>query len=722
MREDSASLDAADIRKSPSIDAGSRLSIRGLTVQFAVPTGVVQAVNDVSLDIEQGETVGVVGESGSGKSVTFLSVMGMVRRPGRIVAGSVELDGRDLAKLDREELRSIRGRDISMVFQDPQTSLNPVFPIGKQIVDVVRAHLPVSRDEARRRALEVLDLVHIPEAKRRFDSFPHEFSGGMRQRVLIAMALVLRPRFIIADEPTTALDVTMQAQILELLHELKQEVNVGLVLITHDLGVVARSADRVLVMYGGKIVEQGDVRTIFYEPRHPYTVSLMRSMPRIDMVRGERLNTIGGSPPSLSNIPSGCAFHPRCFLGAERQKCRSETPELRDAGTGSHRSACHYADELESGTADEAEARTVASATAEPTTGDVLLKVRDLRMHYPAATFQLPWNRQVVKAVDGVSFSIREGETLGVVGESGCGKSTLGRCLIRLIEPTSGSVSFRGTDFSHLGRRDMRPLRTDIQMVFQDPYASLDPRMTVEKILREPFEAHGQADGQTTRKIKELMEHVGLNPEHIERRPHEFSGGQRQRIGIARALALKPKLIILDEPVSALDVSVQAQIINLLKDLQAEFKLTYLFIAHDLSVVRHICDRVMVMYLGRIVEAGDRDTLFADPQHPYTKVLLSAVPVPDPDKERTRKHIVVGGSVPSPMNPPRGCHFHPRCPSAAALAETMPAEELEQSAAGGMLPKPCVTAYPDIGTESRDHIQACHFAGFDAPSTKIGRR
>ena len=717
MQDGGAVPNTADGNPSASTASGSRLSIRGLTVQFAMPMGIVRAVDNVSLDIAQGETVGVVGESGSGKSVTFLSVMGMVRQPGRIVAGSVELDGRDLSKLGREELRGIRGRDISMVFQDPQTSLNPVFPIGKQIVDVFRAHLPISKDEARRRALEVLDLVHIPEAKNRFDSFPHEFSGGMRQRVLIAMALALRPRFIIADEPTTALDVTMQAQILELLHELKQEINIGLVLITHDLGVVARSADRVVVMYGGKIVEQGDVRTIFYEPRHPYTVSLMRSMPRIDMVRGERLHSIGGSPPSLSGLPAGCAFHPRCFLGAERPQCRTETPELHDAGRGGHRSACHYANELELVSTDAPKVGEVVARAGAQTTGEALLEVRDLRMHYPAASFQVPWNRKVVKAVDGVSFSVREGETLGIVGESGCGKSTLGRCLIRLIEPTSGSIAFRGSEISHLGVRDMRALRTDIQMVFQDPYASLDPRMTVESILREPFEAHGQADVRTTHKIKELMAHVGLNPEHIERRPHEFSGGQRQRIGIARALALKPKLIILDEPVSALDVSVQAQIINLLKDLQAEFKLTYLFIAHDLSVVRHICDRVMVMYLGRIIEAGDRDTLFADPRHPYTKVLLSAVPLPDPDKERARAHVVVPGSVPSPINPPRGCHFHPRCPSAAALAGSMPADELEQLADGGVLPKPCVNAYPDIGAEADGHVQACHFVGVDNQNT-----
>jgi len=701
--------DIAEAIGSKANGNASTLNIRGLTVQFRMPMGIVRAVNDVSLDIKQGETIGVVGESGSGKSVTFLSVMGMVRQPGRIVAGSVELDGRNLAKLGHEELRQIRGRQISMVFQDPQTSLNPVFPIGKQIVDVIRAHLPLSTGEARRRALEVLDLVQIPEANRRFDNFPHEFSGGMRQRVVIAMALALRPRFIIADEPTTALDVTTQAQILELLHVLKREVNVGLVIITHDLGVVARSADRVVVMYGGKIVEQGDVRTIYYAPKHPYTVSLMRSMPRVDTPRQGRLYSIGGSPPSLSNIPPGCAFHPRCFLGNRRPRCLVEQPLLVGTGEKNHQSACHYCSELTGLQEIRKDASEEVAAAPEMVAGESILRVHELRMHYPVGGLQLPWRRQAVKAVDDVSFAIQEGETVGLVGESGCGKSTLGRTLIRLTQPTSGSIYFRGQDISRLSAREMRAFRTDIQMVFQDPYASLDPRMTVLEILHEPYEVHGQADAATTGKIKDLMERVGLNPEHIERRPHEFSGGQRQRIGIARALALKPKLIVLDEPVSALDVSVQAQIINLLKDLQSEFKLTYIFIAHDLSVVRHVCDRILVMYLGRIVETGVRDALFSNPGHPYTKVLLSAVPIPDPDLERTRTRIIVRGSIPSPISPPPGCHFHPRCPRATTLAGTLPPDQLARTRSGDTVPRKCIAEYPPIDTKSGGHRQACHF-------------
>ncbi len=419
----------------------SILSLRNLRVEFATASGIVRAVNDVSFDVRQGETLAVVGESGSGKSVTFLSVMGIVRKPGRIVGGSVELDGRDLSKLSQEELRRIRGREISMVFQDPQTSLNPVFPIGKQLMDIIRTHLPVSRQEARRRAIEVLELVQIPEARRRFDSYPHEFSGGMRQRVMIAMALVLKPRFIIADEPTTALDVTMQAQVLELLHDLKQEVNVGLVLITHDLGVVARIADRVAVMYGGKLVEQGDVNEVFYRPAHPYTISLMRSMPRIDTPRSVKLRPIGGRPPNLAAIPSGCAFHPRCFLGTDRTICRDEIPALRTA-EGFHRSACHFVEEVLAlpvqPPADDDRMAQVSSAEPQKP----ILQVRDLHTHFPVSGLYLPGRRPVVKAVNGVSFTVHAGETLGLVGESGCGKSTLGRTLIRLADPVSGSIEF----------------------------------------------------------------------------------------------------------------------------------------------------------------------------------------------------------------------------------------------------------------------------------------
>ena len=691
---------------------GSLLAIRGLTVQFGMPTGVVRAVNEVSLDIRQGETVGVVGESGSGKSVTFLSVMGMVRSPGRIVAGSVELDGRDLASMDREALRRVRGREIAMVFQDPQTSLNPVFPIGRQITDILRAHLPIGEAEAKARALEVLDMVRIPEARRRFGNYPHEFSGGMRQRVMIAMALALRPRFIIADEPTTALDVTMQAQVLELLHELKQEVNVGLVLITHDLGVVARSADRVVVMYGGRIVERGTVQAIFRDPQHPYTLALMRSMPRIDTPRGQRLQSIGGSPPNLARIPPGCAFHPRCAIARGREVCRTAVPALAPVATvRDHLAACHFSEEVRSAAETPPE---VAATHALPVAESApLLEVRDLRTHFPVGGLQLPWRKQVVRAVDGVSFTIRAGETVGLVGESGCGKSTLGRTLIRLIDPTGGSVLFSGQDIAGLRQRDMRRFRTDIQMVFQDPYASLDPRMTVRDILQEPFEAHGRVDTATAGRIAELMDRVGLDPEHADRRPHEFSGGQRQRIGIARALALNPKLIVLDEPVSALDVSVQAQIINLLEDLQAEFGLTYVFIAHDLSVVRHLCDRVLVMYLGRIVEHGPTDALFAEPRHPYSQVLLSSVPVPDPERERTRPHVLVRGSVPSPIDPPRGCHFHARCPRAAMVADGLPPEERATVAGGGHVPRRCVETYPPLETDAAGHGHACHYvAGF----------
>jgi len=710
------------------VRGASRLVLRNLSIHFAMPSGIVRAVNDVSISIAQGETVGVVGESGSGKSVTFLSVMGIVRAPGRIVAGSIELDGRSLATLPAEELREIRGRDIAMVFQDPQTSLNPVFPVGQQIIDVIRAHAPMSREAAKRRALEVLDLVGIPEAARRFGNYPHQFSGGMRQRVMIAMALALRPRFIIADEPTTALDVTMQAQILDLLQRLKKEVNVGLVLITHDLGVVAQMADRVAVMYAGRIVEEGPVDMIFHQPRHPYTLSLMRSMPRVDTARTAMLFPIGGAPPMLSNIPPGCAFHPRCFLSGGRAPCRETIPALEPAGGSVHRSACHFLPELADAAVRARMSAPAAAAAASPPSeeaprrpgpGEEILRVEDLKVHFPVGGLALPWQRQRIKAVDGVSFSVRRGETIGLVGESGCGKSTLGRALIRLLTPSEGRIQFRVTEITHLGPREMRPLRNHLQMVFQDPYASLDPRMTVFQILQEPFLVRGIWNEKARTRIVELMARTGLDPSHADRRPHEFSGGQRQRIGVARALALDPELIVLDEPVSALDVSVQAQIINLLQELQADLGLTYIFIAHDLSVVRHICDRVLVMYLGRIVESAERDALFATPRHPYSRALLSAVPIPDPDKERGRGRIVIQGGVPSPINPPSGCHFHPRCARATLLGAAGRTDLPLVKAAGRPVPRRCVEAYPPITHNPDTHDQACHFPE-DGPLPGLG--
>ena len=694
---------------------GDALRIRNLSVHFAMPNRLVRAVNDVSIEVRQGETLGVVGESGSGKSVTFLSVLGIVRPPGRIVSGSIELGGRDLARMSAEELRDLRGRGIAMVFQDPQTSLNPVFPVGRQIIDVIRAHEPVTRAAARRRALEMLDLVGIPEPQRRFNTYPHQFSGGMRQRVLIAMALALNPRFVIADEPTTALDVTMQAQILDLLQRLKRDMSVGLVVITHDLGVIARIADRVSVMYAGRVVEQGDVETIFHGSRHPYALSLMRSMPRVDQTRTEMLLPIPGAPPSLSELPSGCAFHPRCFLERGREVCRARTPALEPVGAAAHISACHYSAELIDGKAQQRQGGAVAAAdrpaaeAGRRQSADVILDVEDVRVHFPVGGLQLPWRRQTIKAVDGVSFSVRRGETISLVGESGCGKSTLGRAVVRLLRPKSGRVAFRGQDITHLAQRELRDVRRHMQMVFQDPYASLDPRMTVLEILKEPLLVRGLWDSKAKRRILELMERVGLSPDHVDRRPHEFSGGQRQRIGIARALALNPDLIVLDEPVSALDVSVQAQIINLLMELQRELNLTYIFIAHDLSVVRHISDRVMVMYLGRIVESGERDSFFAAPRHPYSRALLSAVPIPDPRVERTRQRETIQGGVPSPITPPAGCHFHPRCARAARVAAAGPAGVPIVERDGRKLPNVCIERFPDLAPRADERRVACHF-------------
>ncbi len=540
------------------------LTVQGLRVSFATEGGLVQAVDDVSFELEAGEVLAIVGESGSGKSVTAQTILGLTRSANASVAGSVQFRSRELIDADESELRQVRGAEIAMIFQDPMTSLNPIYRVGAQIVEAIRAHRPeVGKAQARERAIELLDSVGIPEPERRVDRYPHEFSGGMRQRAMIAMALALAPDVLIADEPTTALDVTIQAQILELLRRLNRERNLATILITHDLGVVAEVADRVLVMYEGRIVERGSLDDIFYSPKDPYTRKLLDAVVRLDQEQSLR--------PGREGAP--------------------------------------------------------------------LLEVTDLVKHFPLKRGLLI-EREVdrVRAVDGVSFSVAKGETLGLVGESGSGKSTLSRTVLQLLAPTSGSVRFEGREIAGLSRREMRPLRAEMQMVFQDPYASLNPRKRVGQIIGDPLRLQGRASGAELRaQVLELLERVGLSPAHYQRYPHEFSGGQRQRIGIARALALRPKLIVADEPVSALDVSIRAQILELLADLQDDFGLTYVFVAHDIGVVRHISDRIAVMHEGKIVEQGPADTVCERPSDPYTKTLLAAVPVPDPRESRARR-------------------------------------------------------------------------------------
>jgi len=680
------------------------LAVEDLRVHFHTDAGVVKAVDGVSWEVRPGETLGIVGESGSGKSVSALAVMGLVQMPpGRVESGRILFKGDNLLEAEEKRLRQIRGKEISMIFQDPLTSLNPVFRVGDQIAEVVRVHEKVGRVPARLRAVELLAEVGIPNPRQRAREYPHQFSGGMRQRAMIAMALALDPAVLLADEPTTALDVTVQAQILDLLGTLQSERHTAVVMITHDLGVVAGRADRVLVMYAGRVAEVGRVGDIYGRPAHAYSLGLLSSLARLDQRRTERLRPIRGQPPSLIRVPSGCPFHPRCPFATE--VCRTEVPALVPmAGDTGHLAACHHSDEVTAAAAVAAHSRTVAVVGPDDLAPSVappaahpapLLEVEGLTKHFPI-TSGIVFKHLVghVRAVDGVSFSVARGETLALVGESGCGKSTTARAVLRLLEPTAGMIRFEGEDITTVGAGRLRALRREMQIVFQDPYASLNPRMTVRNILAEPFRIHGlPEDG----KVAHLLEVVGLAPEHAGRYPHEFSGGQRQRVGIARAIALDPKLVVCDEPVSALDVSIQAQVLNLLEDLQEQRGLAYLFIAHDLSVVRHIADRVAVMYLGSVVETADRDSLFERPAHPYTQALISAVPVPDPVKERSRPRIIVSGDVPNPADPPSGCRFRTRCQK---FAGELTEPERER----------CVHEPPALVDRGHGHPAACHYA------------
>jgi peptide/nickel transport system ATP-binding protein len=645
------------------------LEVEDLHVHFVTTRGVVRAVEGISYKVRPGEVVALVGESGCGKSVSSLAIMRLLARPaGRIVAGRILFQGNNLLDLTEDEMREIRGRDIAMIFQEPMTSLNPVLSIGFQIMEPLLIHMNMTEAAARVRALELLKMVGIPDAERRLAQFPHQFSGGMRQRVMIAIALSCNPKLIIADEPTTALDVTIQAQILKLMKDLSRDLGIALVVITHNLGIVARYADRVNVMYAARLAEQGSAADVFARPLHPYTAGLLRSVPRLDQPRGRKLETIEGLPPNLLEPPPGCRFAPRCL--ARQDACVARLPEI--VAVEPHRySACIRAGEM---------ARLgptglgLQSAKLEPPvprridTAKPLLKVRELRTYFEVgAGLQLLKRERVeVRAVDGLSLEVFPGETVGLVGESGCGKTTVGRTLLRLEQATGGEIVFAGADVTRATGQQLKDYRRRIQVIFQDPYSSLNPRMTIGEIIAEPMRVYKLVpDAATARaRVTELLTQVGLFEYMAERYPHELSGGQRQRVGIARALAMQPSFIVCDEPVSALDVSIQAQIINLLEDLQSRYGLTFLFIAHDLAVVRHISDRVVVMYLGRVMEIADRDALYAEPLHPYTKALLDAVPIPDPQLEAGREYRVLGGEVPSPLNPPRGCVFHTRCPLA----------------------------------------------------------
>jgi glutathione transport system ATP-binding protein len=580
--------------------SSSLLAVDGLSVEFRTSERLVSAVRSVSFSVDRGETIAIVGESGSGKSVTALSLMRLVEHGGgRITSGKLMFardSGRiDLAQASPSVMREIRGAEIAMIFQEPMTSLNPVFPVGEQIAESIRLHQGKDFSAAKREALRMLEQVRIPEAAQVLDRYPHQLSGGMRQRVMIAMALSCKPKLLIADEPTTALDVTIQAQILELVRLLQQEMHMAVIFITHDMGVVAEVAHRVVVMYRGEKVEEGDVDQIFHAPRHPYTQALLAAVPRLGSMQG-------------TDAPA-------------------RFPLLTATRDGA----------------------IAATAAPLPPPGEPLLRVRGLKTRFPIRSGIFGRVRREVHAVEQVSFDLRAGETLALVGESGCGKSTTGRSLLRLVTIDSGSIELEGRDIAKLPPDEVRPLRREIQMIFQDPYASLDPRLTVGFSVAEPLYVHGIAEGAAAdERVAWLLEHVGLSPDSAKRYPHEFSGGQRQRVAIARALALKPKIIVADEAVSALDVSIRAQIINLMLDLQAEFGLSYLFISHDMAVVERISHRVAVMYLGQIVEIGPRRAIFENPQHPYTRKLLAAVPVADPARRKPKTELS-SEEIPSPI-------------------------------------------------------------------------
>ncbi|TCL54140.1 peptide/nickel transport system ATP-binding protein [Hydrogenispora ethanolica] len=644
------------------------LEVKDIRTSFFIEGKEIKAVDGVSLYLNPGEIIGIVGESGSGKSVTMLSVLQLVASPGKVIGGEVYLEGIDHNLLQygaqSPEMRNIRGGKISMIFQEPMTSLNPVLTIGYQIQENIMLHLKLDKEAARKRTVEMLKMVNIPDAEARFGYYPQQFSGGMRQRIMIAMAMSSNPTVLIADEATTALDVTTQAQLLETLRDVAKKTNTAVVLVTHNLGIVARFAERIYVMYSGNVVETSDTKTIFKNPQHPYTRGLLKAIPRLDDAKDRILLPIDGIPLNPADRPQYCPFYSRCQY--HKPFCQERPiPKLGEAGPG-HEAACWLSQEEKDLRMAELSHETPKSAPSNAIKAELCLEVNNVRKYFPIYAGMMRKKVGDVKAIEGISFTVRKGETLGIVGESGCGKTTLARCIMRVYRPEEGEILFEGRDIAKLNDKQMASYRPKISMIFQDPFSSLDPRQTAGSVVGESLLIHKLVKNQVEydRRVDELFRIVELDPALKDRMPHEFSGGQRQRIGIARAISCNPSLIICDEPISALDVSIQAQIINLLEDLKAKLGISYLFIAHDLAVVKHISDRILVMYLGRVVELADCLDLYDHPLHPYTQALLSAVPVADPEVEEKRERILLAGEVPSIANRPSGCAFHERCPKA----------------------------------------------------------
>jgi peptide/nickel transport system ATP-binding protein len=671
-----------------------------LEIKYHTRQATLTALRNVNFEVRRGQIVGLVGESGCGKSTIASAIMRLLPPNGEISHGEMVFNGRDLLRLNENEMRQVRGRDISMIFQDPMDSLNPVFSIEQQMVDAILAHppdnRPISRRDARERAVSILNRVGIPDAAQRIKNFPHQFSGGMLQRIMIATALQSNPSLLIADEPTSALDVTLEAQITGLIRELRDELQTSILYITHDLGIVAQICDQVVVLYAGNVVETGDIFSVFKNPLHPYTRALLSSHPS-HQTQAVRLITIRGRVPSLKDLPLGCKFSPRCDLA--EGTCFTQEPLLSQVGKQAV--LCHayqpdWKGKSPAALYQEASQKVHTSVTTDISArggADQVVHTEKVKVHYKDT---IGWLGKMlgekqgwVRAVDGVDVAVYRGESLALVGESGCGKTTLGRTILRLEKPTSGTISVNGNNITNFPQSKIRPLRVGMQMIFQDPISSLSPRKTVAQLLLEPFKIHN-IPVDKARKVDELLEMVGLSSEQADKYPHQLSGGQARRVGIARSLALQPSFLIADEPTAGLDVSVAAGILNLMKDLREKFNLTYILITHNLNIISFIADRVAVMYLGKLVEVGETSTLISQPSHPYTEALMSAVALPDPELRAMRKRIVLEGEIPSPRNPPSGCPFHPRCRYRNERCVTE---------------APGLREFPDV-----THLVACHYS------------